>query len=353
MLYAGIDYKDLDNIKNIKDFMKICTPIDANSSFILSPFVLARHKRYGFEGMLPFYLNPTRQRFHKDSRSKYLIVGVEGDLVMTYYKEIRMFKNHIVRLTALPVSLNDNKLNELWVFDKLYKNKLIGQVVFPDSDLPFIKRYNSNIEKVELQNYYSITDDRFDYVTTNRWKKDAKINKFINNPDVSFRKVADGDVSKLWDLYYMWSNYKKDTGVSLSGSKYMESMLTALEENPSDSDMSVYCIFYKEVALIFCVFINFVDSPYLCCDMECNLALTGYPEKVFAGMSDEDIDAIKYFSRYSSKALNYFFLQDFKERGILAYYNGGNGIAAGCLPTLGVHKKNFDDNCIIYHKITV
>lgn len=347
MIFPNLPVAKLIEIKSYEDLLSGWS-LSCNMSNYeeIKTALSLRESRYGSDGAIPFYLNPVYREISPDRRFVFIKVGISDDVVFCFFKEIKMFSNRFLRLIWLPISLSGNELNEAKVLKVLVDNKLIKQIYYIDQEKKLIGLFKFKKAGEADYDYYSLVDERWGHIDSNKWRRHNRINRFIEHTD--FGLVKSEEVGKLRDLYDWWKMGKKDHGHGVTSGRGVENALKLLERGSFEESALPYRIFYKGIPLIFCIFYYTPNRKVVRCEQEFSLAMSSYPDNLVDNLNEEERQIFESLIDYSSKYLLYGFIQDFKQRGIERYYNAG-----GRTDSLLVHKKIFDDRCITYYKALI
>lgn len=347
-MIADINIDELKDKKGRNVLLDLGHIFDLNSEVIINRFFKVLMKRYGTEGMYPYFLNPLYRHYLKDNRFKYIIIELENDYVMVSIKYVRMFNVKYVRLIGLPISLNNIEENEDRVLNILIENKMIDEIYFryAEAEKVVLKMKIPNQKGIKGRDYYSIVEERFKYLDRGKWRSKHRINICNKNPNIVFRKAIIQDIPKMRDLDYRWREWKKRKNESISDIKLFEGIFKSLEEDINNDKILAYNLFYKDILLGMIIFFKVLDGDYVHQVVNKTMYHTIYTDEIFKGLDDYDINFIKKILNDVGQIMFYYSLKELKNLGIKAAYCAGYYT----MKSLGVYKGILNDRCIKYFR---
>lgn len=187
--------------------------IDQNVGLLFKPFIDKRFELYGHTGICHSFCDPVYRSLNPLKKFYYTIIDFAGDKILLFIHDLNMYPVFYLTLYMAPISLSGNRQREKAVLEYLIANKVVGAVLFNETDKDLFR--DMPYEKRDSQNeFYTLIKDRWNEVNTNKYRSRYGLNPLLNNfKFVGIRdRVGKGDFLALNKLLEEFIDYNEDNG---------------------------------------------------------------------------------------------------------------------------------------------
>jgi len=311
---------NLHSVVSNEFFMKYsCSFQKDRSKKLIDYFNEVRKKRYGAGGVLPSEYTSEYNKICEDWQRKIITIGIEDDLVIVVLKKIQMFKTVYVRIEGLPISITNNRDNEIKVLLELFKSNLVFKVGGLEKEMKELNKYGFEFsEKIDSFNFYSYIPTNYEKMT-NRWRTKKGINRMLKMENLTWKVMNDysEDIETINDGFDKWK--REVEGVS----KGWHKLSKAIKKYKfwEDKNVIYYMFSYKDIPVGLCVYITVNNIAHQIVNKSIGHSIY---DREFNPLNEQETLELEEIKKRSNALIHYITIKDLNERGIEHGYFGGS-----------------------------
>ena len=343
-----IPFNRLDSTTmGFKKILQYSEPISPNHQKFLKILINNLYVRNGKETYLDYTFNPILRKYLKDSRYRIAIFQYNNDRIVVLLKDIRMNLGQYIRAMYFPISLNNNRENEIALVKVLYNKGLINQFVIPEIEKKYVTSIDDSLEFTFYDDYFysNIMNQlkRFN----NRFLTKNRISKVLAKPDI-FR-IESGyncDSEQILELESLWNQYKEKKNVNIFERTLIRKIV---ERGNLDKDFIFINCYFKEKLFWTNIFIRTLIPGVMDELVFKSAARINNITNFYNPHTVEEREILRYMITRSSQQNLYF------ASTILDEYNVDLIGQAGCMGNKGIrqYKLQTSSGYINFHKTNI
>jgi len=315
-----LNIKDLKKITK-KDFFNNFTLNlkEETSKKLIDYYNVVRRERYGSGGTLPSEYTHEYNKICNDWQRKVITIGINDDLVIVFIKHVQMFKYIYNRMEGLPISISDNKNNELQVLLELFKFDMVYKVGGLEKEMKNLYKYGFELsEQLNTYNFYSYIPRNYEKMT-NKWRTKKGINRMLNMKNLTW-EVLKKYTEKIEIISGGFDNWKIKSEGEVMGKKLSKAIKNY--KFWEDKNVIYYMFSYKDIPVGFSVYLISNDICYQLVNKSAGHII--YNKKILECLSKEEKLEFDELKRRMNAMIHYITIKDLNNRGFEHSYFGGS-----------------------------
>ena len=335
-----LNIKDLKKITK-KDFFNNFTLNlkEETSKKLIDYYNVVRRERYGSGGTLPSEYTHEYNKICNDWQRKVITIGINDDLVIVFIKHVQMFKYIYNRMEGLPISISDNKNNELQVLLELFKFDMVYKVGGLEKEMKNLYKYGFELsEQLNTYNFYSYIPRNYEKMT-NKWRTKKGINRMLNMKNLTW-EVLKKYTEKIEIISGGFDNWKIKSEGEVMGKKLSKAIKNY--KFWEDKNVIYYMFSYKDIPVGLCVYIIVNNITHQIVNKSIGHSIY---DKEFNPLNEQETLELEEIKKRSNALIHYITIKDLNDRGIEHGYFGGSF----SMKSLRTYKKIMNDKEIEHH----
>ena len=277
-----------------------------------------RRKRYGVGGVLPAEYTNEYNKISEDWQRRLLLVGVDEDYIVVFLKRVQMFEYIYNRMEGLPISITNNKNNEIKVLLELFKSNSVFKVSGLENEMKDLDKYGFEFsEKINSFNFYSCIPSNYEKMT-NKWRTKKGINRMSKMKNLTW-KVMEDYSEDIEIINAGWDKWKREVeGIA----KGWHKLTKGIEKYKfwEDENVIYYMFLYKDIPVGLCVYIILNDITHQIVNKSIGHFIY---EKEFNPLNEQETLELEEIKKRLNAYIHYKTIQDLNSRGLVHGYFGG------------------------------
>ena len=309
------------------------------SKEIIDYFNSTRTKRYGIGGTLPAEYTHEYQKINKEWYRKYITIGVKGDLVIVVLKYVNMFGNVYNRIEGCPISITNNRENEIKVLISLFNNQLTNKI-------GCVKKEGDELEKIGFvftdkiisYNFYSHIPTNYEEISKNKWRTKNGVNRMLAMKNLSWKLLNnETDIDKIKIVNKGFDRWKMEIEGTDKGWHNLSKKSVQYPYWDEDDGVNYYLFSYKDIPIGLAVYI-FPNGKLAHQIIKKSLGHLLY-EDGFIKLNEKESNEFDELGKRLGNYIHYITVKDLYEMGIEDGYFGGSF----SMKSLRTHKGRMND----------
>jgi uncharacterized DUF497 family protein len=244
-------------------------------------------------------------------------------------------------MEGLPISISDNKNNELQVLIELFKFALVHKVGGLEKEMKNLYKHGFELsEQLNTYNFYSHIPSNYEKMT-NKWRTKKGVNRMLNMENLTW-EVLKKYTEKIEIISSGFDNWKIKSEGEVMGKKLSK----AIKKYKfwKDKNVIYYMFTYKDIPVGFSVYLISNDICYQLVNKSAGHII--YDKKILKSLSKEEELEFDELKRRMNAMIHYITIKDLNNRGFEHSYFGGSFRKK----SLAVYKEIMNDK-VIEHNI--
>lgn len=318
-----IDIEAFSLIKEDELFRKYAMDLDGSAARkFINYYNLTRIDRYGGDGSLPAEYTYEYNNISREPQRKILTIGINNDVVILVMKRVQMFSAVYNRIEGLPISMDDNRDNELAVIKSLSENELAWKIGGNDQEKDILDNLGLEpSDNIDTYNFYAHIPTNFEKVGKNKWRTKKGVNRLLKIENLTW-EVADSYSPKhVQDMHFINSTYAAHK-VEVEDEEVYSRLGSAIKEHSywTDPNVKYFMYYYKDVPVGMCVYT--FPTPNIAHQIV-NKGLGRMLIENEFNFTDQERNEFDEISRRLGQFNHYITMKDLNNLGVEHVYFGG------------------------------